>query len=469
MALFGWSKDKQGDGSHELVLAYLEDAQRNRSGIIVTDSRKLEVSGVISWVDEKAESFGINLQGSFSAEKGITLEFILYHENLRIWGEGRVVDFKGTSLSLSIPKSLQLKDRRKHPRVRLNPKEGVTLTALSGLFDGIGVHGLIESLSEGGCRVRVDKAMSIASDKRLNLGISLVPPGHSFPILKLNKVPKCPASMELSGFVVYADDSSGLCLGIRFTKSEVQGAIRNLVQSRVGNTHEELPPKVRRKPEENRNDSSFFNEEVSLVREDRSRREPPRAEAKPEAKAEAQAAAPAVPSGASDQAAPAPSKTEGATPSLDAAPVSEPSAPNAPSPDVPVRNLTLLRLKKRARSVLVLASESQGALLSKQLLWEGYQRVLVVQDWSEVVAHLNQDVTELFLVDIDLPSIECISMLQRLKDAGLTVPPVVLAASDFSRLYLMAAQQAGVTQLLVKPYVLDDAFSRQLEDAMGLN
>lgn len=462
MALFGWSKDKQGDASQEVVLAYLEDAHRNRSLIIVTDSRKLEVSGGITWVDEKAESFGISLQGPFNAEKGATLDFILYHENMRIAGQARVVDLKGSSLSLSTPKTLLLKDRRKFPRVRLNAKEGATLTALSGLFDGIGVHGIIESISEGGCRIRVDKAMSIASDKRLQLGRNLVPPGHVFVLLKLNKIPRCPASIEVSGAVVYADDSSGLCLGIRFDKSDALAPIRNFVQSRGGNVPDELPQKARRKQDESRNDGSLFKEEVSLVREDRSRRELPKAEVKAESKPEVVNAVETPKSAApvADAALPLPTSAEHSGP--------EGAAAEATA-ETPQRNLTLLRLKKRARSVLAMASETQGAALSKQLLWEGYQRVIVVQDWGEVVGHLNEDVLELFLVDVDLPSIECIAMLQRLKDAGLTLPPVVLAASDFSRLYLMAAQQAGVSQLLVKPYALDEAFSKQLEDAMGLS
>ena len=45
VALFGFGKDRKEGGSSELVLAYLEDAQRVRTPFLLKDKRKVEVPG----------------------------------------------------------------------------------------------------------------------------------------------------------------------------------------------------------------------------------------------------------------------------------------------------------------------------------------------------------------------------------------------------------------------------------------
>ena len=116
---------------------------------------------------------------------------------------------RSNGIVVELPEDLELLERRKLPRARLNPKEGANVTALTNLFEGVGVNGIMESISEGGCRVRVEKALNIKDEKRLPLGTALLPKGQPFMLLKLNKVPKCPAVMELAGKVAYLDDSGG--------------------------------------------------------------------------------------------------------------------------------------------------------------------------------------------------------------------------------------------------------------------
>jgi CheY-like chemotaxis protein len=275
--------------------------------------------------------------------------------------------------------------------------------------------------------------MNIKDQKKLGIGTALVPVGHSFMILKLNKVPRCPSVMEMGGQVSYVDDrSGGLVLGLVFEKSEFSGALRNMVSSRAGSIPSAVPPKARRK--------TVMDEPE------------PEPAARPEKPIEAVKPPEPIP------APPPPPPTP--APKPEAAPPSE-----APSAN---RNNPLLRLKKRSRTVLVLSSAGHGEMLRDHFLEEGYGRVLVAVGWDEVVAHLQEPGNGVFLVDTERPVLESLEMVQRLAEAGMELPPIILAAEEVSRSLVLAAHRVGVSQLLVKPYALDDDFSLLIEQQMGL-
>lgn len=463
MAFFSSEKDKQG-GNQELVLAYLEDAFRQRSRIVAMDARKVESEGTVLSVDENAASFSLSLRSPFPGTKDSKAGIILYHDNLRLWMECTVSSTRGNTLSLDLPPDIELKERRKFPRVKLNSKEGATLTGLSGLFDGIGIHGVIESISESGCRVKVDKAINIKNDKRLPLGRILVPEGHPFPIVKLNKVPRCPSTMEISGKVIYLDDSSGLCIGIEFNKNEFSGALRNLVTSRTGTAPTAVPPKQRRKHienEENKGERESKWDDISLVRE--SRGEAPQAmrtPLTPEPPPEPNAAPSLTPNPGPPQAD-RPLEASAAT-------EAKPNLPSDPVTTTNQKNPHLVRLKKRSRTILVLANEERGIEIARQLLQEGYKQVIATVGWEEVITHLNNHDTDLLLLDSAAPASENLAMIRRLREVGLEMPPIVMAEEDFSIALIEASRRLGISHLLVRPFDLDDSFSRQIEKALGI-
>lgn len=431
MALFGFGKEKREVGISDLVMAYLEDAHRVRSPFLLKDGRKVDHPATLQALDEEAGTFNLQVSGSFAAEKGSKAEMVFIHENLRLGATARVTEIRGGTVILEIPEELALLERRKQPRARLNPKEGATLTGLTSLFEGVGITGILENLSESGCRVRVEKAMNIKDQKKLGIGTALVSVGHTFMILKLNKVPRCPAVMEMGGQVAYLDDSAGgLVLGLRFEKSEFVGAIRNMVSSRAGSIPSAVPPKTRRR-------TVMDDPEDAPIHRPEKTEKPAAPEANPKPVERVQA---------------------------------PPIAPESIPPEIaaPSRGNPLLRLKKRARAVVVLAQAGPGELLRDHLLEEGYGRVLVALGWDEVVAHLHEPGVGLLLVDTPTPLLESMEMAQRLRDAGLNLPPIVLAAEEVSRSLVIAAQRAGITQMLVKPYALDDALSLLLEQQMGL-
>ena len=447
MALFGFGKEKREGGGSDLVMAYLEDAQRVRCPFQVKDARKLEHPAVLQSLDEESGVMNLKVTGSFTGEKGGKVELVFVHEGLRLGASARLVEVRGSTLVAEIPEELELQERRKQPRLRLNPKEGATVTGLTSLFEGVGITGILENISEAGCRLRVEKALNIKDQKKLGIGTALVQVGHAFMILKLNKVPRCPAAMELAGKVTYLEESTGgLVLGLILDKSDYTGVLRSLVSSRAGTIPSAVPPKARRKAVvEDPDEEPFLASRAGKPAEPPP---PPKPAETPKAP-EPTPVAPLV----------APVEV------LDPTPVPAPAAVEVSGS---ARQAPLLRLKKRARSMLILASAGHGSMLQEYFQEEGYGRVLVAVGWDEVVAHLQQPGMSLLLVDTERPVLESLEMVQRLKEAGLDLPPIVLAADEVSRALVIAAHRVGVSQLLVKPYGLDDTLSSLIEQHLGL-
>jgi len=433
VALFGFGKEKKEGGSSELVLAYLEDAQRVRTPFLLKDKHKVDVPATLQKLDEESQTLSFQVSGG-SFEKGARMEFLFMAENSRLGGTARVGEVRSNGLTVDIPDELELQERRKLPRARLNPKEGANVTALTNLFEGVGVNGVMESISEGGCRIHVEKALNLKDEKRLPLGTALLPKGQPFMLLKLNKVPKCPSVMELTGAVAYLDDSGGgLSMGIVFDKprGDFASAIRNLVSSRSGAIPTVIPPKARRK-------ASTPEESMLADKEERPVRPTPRQPINPVAEAEPASILP-----------------------------DEPAPPPDPS-QAPPRNSALLRLKKRTRTIVAMVPAAYGPLLRDFLLEDGYGRVLLASSREELSAHIRQPNVGMAFVDTELPVMECLEMISQLQEEDQDLPPVILAAEEISRALVIAASRVGVSQLVVKPYSLDETFSNLLEQQMGL-
>ena len=419
MAIFGFGKDKKDTGAGaEQVLAYLEDGQRARTSFTLAGPKKTEGPATIQAIDE-AEGV-ITFQTPLHAEKGARIEFTCIQEGLRLGGSGTVVDLRPGLVLLALPEALELNERRSQPRARLNPKEGTTLTALTGLFEGVGVNGVVENLSEGGARIRVEKALNLKGEKRLPLGSALLPAGQPFMVIKLNKAPKCPAVLELTGRAVFLDASAGLTMGIAFDplRPDQASALRGLVASRTTPVPAALPPKARRR---------------------------------------AEAPAPDVP-----EAAPEPR------------PAPRPEPPPAPGPElakepVPVepppaaRMDALTRMKMRSRAVVALAaSPAHGDVLKAFLQEEGYGRALVTHAPGAFMEFLQQPNLAVILIDGSFSTLDALQFITQLKGTHPVLPPVILAVEEASTAVVLAARRNGVAQILVKPYALDAAFSELL-------
>jgi CheY-like chemotaxis protein len=436
MAMFGMKKPKPTEGS-ELVLAYLEEVQRVRAALVAFDAKGQETPASLVAVTEERITFSV--QGRVLAEKGEPVTLVFHLDGLRFKTTGRTQESKAGTLTLDLPAAIQLAERRKHPRARLNQREGATAIALTGLFDGIGLTGTIDNISGSGMCLKVGRAMNVKTQGPMHLGSNLLSVGQVFLLIKLNKLPKCPL-IELAGTATHVASEGGLLsVGIAFEpgKESLLGPVRSLVSSRSNTIPTSVPPKVRRsqevpKPEE---------PAIELA----SARPSPRKE-------------PELPAAAPDPVAP---------PALEPdLPVRAPEAP--PAPEVHGRGSALLRVKKRTRNLLLAMPEGPDRdALAAFLTADGYGQVLPVGTLTELLDLLDR--AQLVFVDggvAEIQGLDLASLLRRKLQEDM--PPVILAEDTVDSELVLGAQETGVAQILVKPYSLDQDFLHMIEEHLGI-
>ncbi len=437
MAMFGSKKSKPSEGS-ELVLAYLEEAQRVRTHLTLMDAKDRSVTATLTSVTE--ERVSLSLQTPLQADKGASLSLMFILDGLRFKTSARLLEMKPGSAVLDLPTAISLAERRKRPRARLNPREGATAIALTGLFDGVGINGTIENISETGVCIRVDRAMEVKTQRKMHMGANLLAVGQPLMLIKLTKLPKCP-TLELEGTVAYLDASQGLLVGIAFDpgKASLLAPVRALVASRTAAIPMTVPPKARRQVEDDGEDEGTHHR--------------PAPKQEPEA-------APETP----------PADTT-------AAPVIEPppASPTQELDPVPVvhlddRSQALLRVKKRTRGILLAMPEGPHRdLLQGFLAEEGYGRVLCADTLTDLLDHLDHPGLHLVLVDGGVAEVQGLALASLLRHRmGEDMPPVVLAEESVDAELVLGAQEAGVAQILVKPYGLDPDFLHMLEEHLGI-
>jgi CheY-like chemotaxis protein len=221
-------------------------------------------------------------------------------------------------------------------------------------------------------------------------------------------------------------------MGLAFDppRSDIASALRGLVASRTTPVPSVLPPKNRRKVEAPAAEAP----------------EPSRPPEPPEAKA-----VPKEPAQVEPQPAPLASRPEPA------------------APPQPPKNDALLRLKKRSRAVVALAPSPAFADLMKEYLQEeGYGRVLVSHARHDFLEYMQQPNLAVLLIDGNLSSLDALQFVTHLRSTFAELPPVILAVEEASTAIVLAAHRNGVSQILVKPYSLDAAFSELLSQQMGL-
>jgi CheY-like chemotaxis protein len=436
MAMFGLKKSKPSEGS-DLVLAYLEEAQRVRTTLTLIDGKGREVAATLASVGE--DRISLNTQGPLSAEKGAGMSLVFLLDGLRFKAESKLVDVKPGSAVLDLPAAIALAERRRKPRARLNAREGATATALTSLFDGVGISGPIENISEGGVCIRVERAMEVKTQRKMHMGPNLLAVGQPMMLVKLSKIPKSPP-IELGGTVAYLDASQGLLVGIAFEpgKESLLAPVRALVASRTTAIPTSVPPKARRQPEAER-------EAEEPVHRPAPRKEPETA-SEPDPK-------PAPP-----------------VPAAPPAPAPEAAAPPEPPAHHDERAQALLRVKKRTRSLLLAMPEGPDRdRVAAYLSEDGYGHVRCADTLTDLLDCLDRPPIHLILVDggvAELQGLALVSLLQH--RLGEEMPPVILAEASVDAELVLGAQETGVAQILVKPYEPDADFAHMIEEHLGI-
>ncbi|MCL1908585.1 MAG: hypothetical protein FWG12_04365 [Holophagaceae bacterium] len=491
MALFSFGKDKQKEESDPTVLAYLEDAQRTKCPAMIIGNHKNEIPCSIVSIQEGAGTLQLQLHANLIAEKGTKITFIIIIDNMRIGGASKIHEAKPSGAVIDIPASLELMERRKKQRAKINPREGTTCILLSGLFDGIGITGLVENMSENGARIKVEKALEVQTEKPIKVTSRNVQNGQIFPILKISKIPRCVATLEGAAKLVYSEVTNGTTyIGISFEemKSEFARLISNFVTSRTTPAPNSLPPRSRRSFAEpaGLTDSGARGERESIEPKDAPEGKDTRV-APPAIPATVDSAPPSDTVGVSTSTLPSPEgeqKVDGEdeiqvdnVPEIDgdSAIIADNEEPeeieeteetiNLPTRPVPT---PLQRLKRKARTIVLFGHDEE--MLVKALIAEGYGRVECPESMDELIESIPPAGTGLLLLDLDMPLDECLTIASGFLSQLPTPPPVILI-SENNKVGVgdnLDAQRMGISLLLPRPLKINDALFNKMEELMGI-
>ena len=497
MSLFSFGKDKQEKTGDPTVMAYLEDAMRTKCPCMIIDPHKIEKPCTIATIQEAEGIINLQLHANLMAEKGVKLGFIVVIDNMRIGGITKLREVKPGSAVIEIPSSFELMERRKKQRAKVNPREGTTCTLLSGLFDGIGIIGLADNMSEAGARVKVEKAIEIKTEKPINITGRTLHTGQIFPIVKITKIPRSVVTMECGGKLIYSEVTGGNpYVGISFEelKSEFARVLDGFVTGRNSPPPTSLPPRARRaaapapgprieahssneEPKEDDHKKEDHKKE-DHKKEDHKKEKEEKADTKPVKEDSAPAA-----SSSSSSSAPAPEPVAAPPQTSDAnqqsGKVESPAADTAngaPPPavtqadGVPTRPAPtpLQKIKRKGRTIVLFGTEEGEVLvlLEKMLLAEGYGKVIRPQSMEELIESVPPAGAGLILMDLDIPFDQCLAIAGSIKSYVAESVPLILVSEE-SQVGVGAtldAQKAGISLLLPSPLKINDALFNKIEE-----
>jgi len=117
-----------------------------------------------------------------------------------------------------------------------------------------------------------------------------------------------------------------------------------------------------------------------------------------------------------------------------------------------------------ARILIVEDDVDLRETLGRALSREGYQ-VSFAGDGSEAISVVKQRPYDLVIVDLVMPKMGGIKMLEELRDLGLTIPSIVITAFRDRFLY-QRAMELGASEFLLKPVKLVEVY-RAVRGVLG--
>jgi hypothetical protein len=486
MSLFNFGKDKPKEEGNPTVMAYLEDALRTKCPAMIIDSRKNEIPCSIVAIQEPNGTMQLQLRANLLAERGSKITFVVIIDSMRIGGSSKLQEVKPGNAVIDIPDSFDLMERRKKQRAKINPREGTTCILLSGLFDGIGITGLPENMSENGMRLKVEKSLEIPSERPINLTSRHTPVGQIFPILKLSKIPRVVATIEAAGRLIYSEASMGTTyLGITFEemKSEYAKVIGAFVAGRSSPLPNSLPSRSRRSASVDSGGGLGPGPGSGSAAADGSK--PDSAAPEKPGSEKPGSAAPAP----SDKGAPAPSSAapaenenkpsaEGSvasTPETSAPGTSAPMAADGSADKAPVAlqrpaPTPLQKLKRKGKTIVLFGVEEEQAL-AKLLQDDGYGKVVCPDSMEGLLESIPLGGAGLLLLDLDMPFDNCLAIAGSILDHSPDPIPMILISEDKQVGVGRSndAQAIGISALLPRPLKIDDALFSKIDELMSGN
>ena len=97
-------------------------------------------------------------------------------------------------------------------------------------------------------------------------------------------------------------------------------------------------------------------------------------------------------------------------------------------------------------------------LVAHHLLDHGW-RVTTLKDGSDLDRMMQDEPVDLLLIDLGLPHVDGLSLVENLREQGNTTPVLIITAYELPHLLAMV-EGSGANDLLQKPFGEDDLFNR---------
>jgi len=97
-------------------------------------------------------------------------------------------------------------------------------------------------------------------------------------------------------------------------------------------------------------------------------------------------------------------------------------------------------------------------LLEKRLLLAGWE-VTALRDGRDLLARIAERPADLVLVDLGLPGADGLTLVEQLRQQGITVPILVLTAYELPHLHA-TVRGVGANDLVQKPYDQEELIHR---------
>ena len=109
-----------------------------------------------------------------------------------------------------LPKTLEKAGRREHKRYTFRPRENVYVYVQNSGLPGLSASGQLFDLSTGGLSFRPDRAFRVEDGARLKLDTAMFERGKSFPIIRIDGLPKLKEPLRLRGTVAHVSEKKSI-------------------------------------------------------------------------------------------------------------------------------------------------------------------------------------------------------------------------------------------------------------------
>ena len=113
-------------------------------------------------------------------------------------------------------------------------------------------------------------------------------------------------------------------------------------------------------------------------------------------------------------------------------------------------------MRKRITTILLIDDEEPVRMLFQMALAQAGYRVLTAESGAHGLRLLQHQEVDLALVDIFMPEMDGLELIQRLRDARPTSKIIAMSGGSWEWDYLDTAKQLGANDTLKKPFSLQE-------------